>query len=79
MKYFFSVHLWSRHKNIFDKNHPAPASCEKFQPFWDCFNELFIKPITLDQESQTSPTCGVLSTDHIQPLTAWEQDMDPKL
>ena len=44
--------------------HARLVSCEKFQPFWDCFNELFIKPITSPQESQTSPICRVLSPPH---------------
>ena len=35
--------------------HARLASCEKFQPFWDCFNDLFIKPITKPEEWQTCP------------------------
>ena len=77
---FSEVTIWRQHTIIclmvyfwviyhLDQNHPDSiqlGSCEKFQPFWDCFNELFIKPITSDQESQTSPICRVLSADHIR-------------
>ena len=35
--------------------HARLVSCEKFQPFWDCFNDLFIKPITKPEEWQTCP------------------------